>query len=45
MTPANRERAYLMELLTRREAATEIRVFGATHFLRKRYDSFRPSAC
>ena len=39
MTPENRERAYLVELLTRREAATEIRVFGATAFLRSRYDS------
>ncbi len=38
MTPENRERTYLMELLTRREAATEIRVFGATRFLRTRYD-------
>jgi ATP-binding cassette subfamily B protein len=38
MTPENRERTYLMELLTRREAATEIRVFGATSFLRSRYD-------
>jgi ATP-binding cassette, subfamily B, bacterial len=38
MTPENRERTYLMELLTRREAATEIRVFGATAFLRSRYD-------
>ena len=39
MTPDNRERAYLVELLTRREAAKEIRVFGATRFLRSRYDA------
>ncbi len=39
MTSDNRERAYLMELLTRREAAKEIRVFGATAFLRNRYDA------
>ena len=38
MTPENRERSYLVELLTRREAATEIRVFGSTSFLRARYD-------
>jgi ATP-binding cassette subfamily B protein len=39
MTPDNRERAYLVELLTRREAAAEVRIFGATHFLKSRYDS------
>jgi ATP-binding cassette, subfamily B, bacterial len=39
MTPENRERAYLMELLTRREAAKEIRVFGATSFLRSRWEA------
>ncbi|HET9184598.1 MAG TPA: ABC transporter ATP-binding protein [Solirubrobacterales bacterium] len=38
MTPENRERAYLMELLTKREAAKELRVFDATSFLRERYD-------
>ena len=39
MTPENRERSYLIELLTRREAAKEIRVFGASAFLRSRYES------
>jgi ATP-binding cassette subfamily B protein len=39
MTPANRERSYLLELLTRRESAAEIRVFGSTAFLRERYDA------
>lgn len=38
MTPENRERGYLIELLTRREAAKEIRVFEATSFLRSRYE-------
>ncbi|HXV06283.1 MAG TPA: ABC transporter ATP-binding protein [Solirubrobacterales bacterium] len=38
MTPENRERAYLVELLTKREAAKEIRVFEATPFLRSRYE-------
>jgi ATP-binding cassette subfamily B protein len=38
MTPENRERAYLMELLTKREAAKELRVFDATSFLRERYE-------
>ena len=38
MTPENRERTYLVELLTRREAAKEIRVFGAAAFLRSRYE-------
>jgi ATP-binding cassette, subfamily B, bacterial len=37
MTPENRERAYLIELLTGRETAKEIRVFGAEGFLRTRY--------
>jgi ATP-binding cassette, subfamily B, bacterial len=39
MTPENRERAYLMELLTKREAAKELRVFQATGFLRSRYET------
>jgi ATP-binding cassette, subfamily B, bacterial len=39
MTPQNRERAYLVELLTRRNAAKELRVFGATAFLRSRYEA------
>lgn len=38
MTPENRERAYLIELLTRRDAAKEVRAFGATRFLRERYE-------
>lgn len=38
MTAENRERAYLMELLTKREAAKELRVFDATSFLRDRYE-------
>jgi ATP-binding cassette, subfamily B, bacterial len=38
MTPENRERSYLVELLTRREAAAEVRIFGATSFLRSRYE-------
>ncbi|HET6360627.1 MAG TPA: ABC transporter ATP-binding protein, partial [Gemmatimonadota bacterium] len=37
-TPRNRERFYLMQLLTGREPAQELRVFGATSFLRRRYD-------
>lgn len=37
MTPENRERAYLIELLTARDAAKEVRVFGAARFLRTRY--------
>jgi ATP-binding cassette subfamily B protein len=38
-TPQSRERMYLMELLTGREPAKEVRVFGATPFLRRRYDA------
>jgi ATP-binding cassette subfamily B protein len=38
MTPEVRERMYLMQLLTGRESAKEIRVFGATRLLRERYD-------
>jgi ATP-binding cassette subfamily B protein len=38
MTPEARERLYLTELLSGRETAKEIRVFGATQFLRRRYD-------
>jgi ATP-binding cassette subfamily B protein len=37
-TPQNRERTYLGELLTIPAAAKEIRVFGASRFLKKRYD-------
>jgi ATP-binding cassette subfamily B protein len=39
MTPNARERAYLMELLTGRESAKEVRVFGSRGFLRSRYDA------
>jgi ATP-binding cassette subfamily B protein len=39
MTPDVRERMYLMGLLTGRESAKEIRVFGATDLLRDRYDT------
>lgn len=38
-TPRNRERAYLMQLLTGKQPAQELRVFGATGFLRERYDA------
>ena len=38
MTPNARERAYLMELLTGRESAKEVRAFGSRDFLRGRYD-------
>jgi len=38
-TPRSRERMYLMELLTGRHSATEVRVFGATRFLRHRFDA------
>lgn len=38
MTTENRERAYLMELLTKRDAAKELRVFDAASFLRDRYE-------
>jgi ATP-binding cassette subfamily B protein len=37
-TPRNRERSYLSQLLMSREAAKEVRLFGATSFLRSRYD-------
>ena len=39
LTPRNRERAYLMELLTGRDAAKEIRAFNATRYLRERHDA------
>jgi ATP-binding cassette, subfamily B, bacterial len=39
MTPNARERAYLMELLTGRDSAKEVRAFGSQRFLRKRYDA------
>jgi ATP-binding cassette subfamily B protein len=37
-TPRNRERSYLLDLLTGKRSSTEIRVFGATRFLRNRFD-------
>lgn len=37
-TPRSRERAYLSQLLTSRATAKEIRLFGATSYLRDRYD-------
>jgi ATP-binding cassette, subfamily B, bacterial len=40
MTPESRERMYLMELLTERDTAKEVRVFGAGPFLRRRYDAW-----
>jgi ATP-binding cassette, subfamily B, bacterial len=39
LTPQNRERGYLIELLTGREAAKEIRAFNATRFLHERHDA------
>jgi ATP-binding cassette, subfamily B, bacterial len=39
MTPESRERLYVMEMLTGREPAKEIRVFGAAPFLRARWDA------
>lgn len=38
LTPQNRERMYLMQLLTSRPSAKEVRVFGAIASLRRRYD-------
>ena len=37
MTPESRERQYLMELLTERQPAQEVRLFGSGPFLRERY--------
>src|SRR5436190_3627258 len=39
MTPESRERMYLMELLTDRRTAQELRVFGAAETLRTQYDA------
>jgi ATP-binding cassette, subfamily B, bacterial len=39
MTPESRERLYVMEMLTERGPAKEIRIFGAGPFLRARWDS------
>jgi len=38
MTPESRDRAYLMDLVTERSSAKEVRVFGLGRFLRRRYD-------
>jgi ATP-binding cassette, subfamily B, bacterial len=38
MTPNERERGYLLEVLTRRDPAKEVRSFGLSPFLRGRYD-------
>ena len=38
ITPQSRERMYLMELLTGRDSAKEVRAFGSSTFLRRRYD-------
>ena len=38
MTPNERERSYLQQLLTRRDPAKEVRAFGTAGFLRRRYD-------
>ena len=38
LTPRNRERAYMIELLTGRDPAKEIRAFNAASYLRERYD-------
>ena len=39
LTPQSRERVYLMHLLTEREPAKEVRIFGSGRLLRKRYDA------
>ena len=39
MTPESRERQYLMELLTERQPAQEIRIFGSGAFLQERYNA------
>jgi len=39
MTPESRERLYVLELLTERDSAKEIRAFGAGSFLRERWDA------
>ena len=38
LTPNDRERNYLLQLLTSRDAAKEIRAFNLASFLRRRYD-------
>jgi ATP-binding cassette subfamily B protein len=38
MTPNERQRGYLFDILTGRSAAKEVRAFELAHFLRRRYD-------
>ena len=38
MTPESRERAYVVDLLTERDAAKEVRLFCLGSYLRRRYD-------
>jgi ATP-binding cassette subfamily B protein len=38
LTPAERERSYLVYLLTRRESATEVRAYGLARYLRSRWE-------
>jgi ATP-binding cassette subfamily B protein len=38
MTPNERQRTYLQQILTRRDPAKEVRSFGTARFLRSRYD-------
>ncbi|WP_067828795.1 ABC transporter ATP-binding protein [Actinomadura kijaniata] len=38
LTPAERERSYLLEILTNRRSAVEIRAFGLAPYLRGRWD-------
>jgi ATP-binding cassette subfamily B protein len=38
LTPAERERSYLVYLLTRRESATEVRAYGLARYLRDRWE-------
>jgi ATP-binding cassette subfamily B protein len=38
MTPESRDRAYIVDLVTERSSAKEVRVFGLGRFLRHRYD-------
>jgi ATP-binding cassette subfamily B protein len=38
LTPAERERSYLVYLLTRRESATEVRAYGLSRYLRDRWE-------
>lgn len=39
MTPNSRERLHLLELMTGRDEAKELRIFSATGYLRRRYDA------